>query len=423
MQDPAITTFFDNRKDAWLNNKTKASMDEVQIKELHLECEQIFSLEEWLPKAANRIKSRAVTSHPSKFTHPSTGVGEKNKKNCTYVTPVICEAERYSDGFLRTGNVVSKLDSLGNAAELDVDEFLNLIMLDGNKLIEHIQLETDLAKSLLNIKFAQFEELKDGFLKFLYPSSDISTSSKIKQVYFPVEGDYHQLSLLTNSGMVFSLRERIDDIRFSETAKERRALKKANEYSEKGFSEIYNITTIGYGGAQPQNISVLNNVHYGKAHLLSSLPPTLDQRNIQFPKTNFFTESHRYYECNETYHALHRILKTDYNNINIREGRDYRLQELLDRIIDKMWAVRDAADSQYHAQSSKLKKHQQIWLCNGYESERDEDNQWLNQLCIEISRWIIRSYEKALGKHAIKLGEAELLKISEIVEFNREALR
>ena len=59
-------------------------MDEVQIKELHLECEHIFSLEEWLPKASNRIKSRAVTSHPSKFTHPSTGVGEKNKKNCWF---------------------------------------------------------------------------------------------------------------------------------------------------------------------------------------------------------------------------------------------------------------------------------------------------------------------------------------------------
>ncbi|MBT3716381.1 MAG: type I-F CRISPR-associated protein Csy1 [Deltaproteobacteria bacterium] len=423
MLDPAISTFFDNRKETWLKNKTNASTSDEELVNLQRECDYIFSLEEWLPKAAKRAGSRATATHPSKFTHPSTGVGPKNEKNCTYVTPVICKSEKYSDGFMRTGSIKSKLDSLGNAGELDVDEFVNLIMLDGDKLISHIELETDLAKSLLNIKSVQFEELKEGFLSIITPACNISTSSKIKQVYFPVADDYHLLSLLTNSGMIFAMRERIDTIRFSDATKEFRELKKKNDFSEFGFAEIYNITTIGYGGDNPWNISRLNTENHGKAHLLSSLPPSIKQRNIHFPKTNFFTESHHYYESREIFYALHKIFKTGYNNINIREGRDYRLQELFDRIVDKMWAVRAVADSQYHAQSSNLKKHQLIWICNGYELERDKDDQWLDKLSKEISQWIIRSYERTLGRQAIRLGEAEWIKINEIVEKNKEALR
>ena len=423
MLDPAISSFFEEKKVAHLEKHSKTSMNEVEIKELQFECEKIFSLAEWLPEAASRIKSRAVTTHPSKFTHPSTGIGKKNKENFSYVTPVTCMAKGDSDGFLRTGNVASKIDSIGNSADLDVDRFLNLTMLDGERLIDHIQLETDLAKSLLNINSYKFEDLRDAFLKLVNPSSEIYTNSKIKQVYFPVGDDYHQLSILTNSGMIFTLKERINDMRPSETNKDVRNSKNKNEFSDIGFSELYNITTIGYGGSKPQNISKLNNEYYGKAHLLSSMPPTLDIREINFPKSNFFKESHLYYKYHQIFHAFHRILKTDYNNINIREGRDYRLQELIDSIIDKMMAVRSVSENQYHLQTSMLEKHQQIWLCNGFEREREEDDQWLDQLINEISRWIILSYEKSLGKQAIKLGSTEHRYISDIVEINREDLR
>jgi len=42
---------------------------------------------------------------------------------------------------------------------------------------------------------------------------------------------------------------------------------------------------------------------------------------------------------------------------------------------------------------------------------------------MEISSWIIRSYEKLMGKHAYKLGEAERVHIHELVSENREGLR
>jgi len=418
MKDPVIVDFFDDRKEAWLKKNVKSSMGVDEVNELKSECEQIFSLNQWLPNAAKRAGQISMATHPCTFSHPSA---RKNKNG--YVESVIACSEFTNDGFLKTGSTLVETDALGNAAALDVYKFLTLKLSDGKQLLSHIQKNTELAESLLKISTASYQELKDGFLAMVEIKGENITSSKIKQVYFPVDNEYHQLSLLTNSGLVFKLRDRIDAIRFSESAKELRAIKKNNGFSDQGFSELYDITTISYGGTKPQNISVLNNKNAGKAHLLRSLPPEIDKRTIHFPKTNFFIESFRYHDCRDIFYAFHKILKTNYNNINIREGRDYRLQELLDRIVNKMWAVRSVAAVQYYTESSQLKSHQKIWLCEEFLTEREESDQWLDKLCKEISSWVIRTYEKILGKQAIKLGEAERLKIIEIVLQNKEALR
>lgn len=424
MMNPAIEAFFTERKEAWLKKNLKASMEEVEAREKQLECDQIFALENWLPNAAKRAGSRAFATHPSKYSHPSTGVGKKNIKNHTYVSPLICRATKAVDGFLRSGNAEAELDSLGDAAALDVDSFLKLGMADKNTLFEHIKNETDLARKLLDIQSETYEKLREGFLAIAKPSSEVSTSSRIKQVYFPVADDaYHQLSLLTNSGLVYELKKRIDNIRFSDEVKELRARKRKNEFSEIGFAELYNLTTIGYGGTKPQNISVLNNQNYGKAHLLLSAPPMLDKRNIHFPKQNFFGETFRHYECRDIFDALHKLFKTNYNNVHIREGRDYRLQDLMDRIIDKMWAVRSVSGEQYRSEHTGLAPHQSIWLCDEHRQTREDENGWLDKLCKEIATWIIRTYGKSLGKQAIKLGEFERLHVLDVVNKNREALR
>ena len=108
--------------------------------------------------------------------------------------------------------------------------------------------------------------------------------------------------------------------------------------------------------------------------------------------------------------------------MHIREGRDYRLQNLMERIIDKMWAVRAVSKEQYRSESSQLKPHQKIWLCEEFQQIREEENDWLDKLCKEIASWIIRTYEKIMGAQ-VKLGESEWLHIHDIVKQNREALR
>jgi len=330
MLDPAITEFFDDRKSAWLKKNIKTTMDDSEVNDLRTECDRLFSLTVWLPSAAKRAGQISMATHPCTFSHPSA---RKNKNG--YVSSVIAQAPYTVDGYLRTGNVTVDTDALGNAAALDVYKFLTLTMSDNQTLLTHIANETELATQLLKLDDIPYQSLREGFLKMIENSGSSVTSSKIKQVFFPVGGAYHQLSMLSNSGMIYQLRERIDGIRFSEATKELRDLKRKNEFSEQGFSEVYNLTTIGYGGTKPQNISVLNSQNGGKAHLLQSLPPQIEPRDTHFPKTNFFSESVRYYEHRNSFQSLHKILKTNYNNINIRKGRDYRLQEIIDRVIER----------------------------------------------------------------------------------------
>jgi len=419
--DPSIDVYFSDRKEAWLKKNLKSSMDESETREKQLECTQVFSPENWLPKAAKRAGQMSLATHPCTFSHPSA---RKNKNG--YATPVIADASMAIDGFLRSGNVVVETDALGNAAALDVYKFLTLEMADSRKLIEHIKEDSELAVELLTIQTEDYESLKSGFLAMV--NSDDNginsiTSSKIKQVYFPVAGNYHQLSLLSNSGIVYELRKRIDKIRFSDEVKELRERRRNNVYSERDFTELYDLTTIGYGGTKPQNISVLNNQNGGKAHLLLSLPPSINKRDIRFPKRDFFSESFRYYEYREVFDALHKLFKSDYNNIRIREGRDYRLQDLIDRIINKMWAVRVVSAEQYRSKQSQLEAHQRIWLCDECQQVREDENDWLDRLCKEIAAWIIRTYEKLLGKQAFKLDEDVRRHIHGIVTLNREVLR
>ena len=418
MSDPAIQNYFSERKEAWMKKNLNTAMQEHEVKELEQLCEQQFSLNEWLPNAAKRAGQISMSTHPCTFSHPSA---RKNKNG--YVSSVLAEIDRVEDGYLKTGNVSVATDALGNAAALDVYKFLTLTMQNGENLLTHIQQETDLAKALLTIKAANYQDLRSGFLAMVEGATESITSSKIKQVYFPVDDDYHQLSLLTNSGMVYQLRSRLDKLRFSDEVKELRDKKRKNEFSEQGFSEIYGLTAIGYGGTKPQNISVLNNQNGGKAHLLSSLPPSIEKRSIHFPRSDFFTESFKKYEYADNFKALHKLFQTDYNNIKLRDARDRNLQQIINLLIEKMWAVRAVSQTQYHAETSSLSSVQLTWLHDDFADEREKSVQWLNLLITEISTWLTRSYEKVLDKKAIKLGDAERLHFAEVIERNREFLK
>jgi len=415
-----ITSFFDERKEIWLKKSLKPSLSDEEILKVHEACTEIFSLEIWLPNAAKRAGQISMSTHPCTFSHPSA---RKNKNG--YVTSIISEAEHRDDGFLRSGNVMVQKDALGNAAALDVHKFLSLKMPDGKQLIEHIKNDTDLSKALLRIKTKSYEALRDGFLEMIVSSKESITSSKIKQVYFPVDDDYHQLSLLSNSGMMYHLRKRLDEIRFSDKVKELREKRRKNEFSEEGYAEIYNLTTIAYGGTKPQNISVLNSQNGGKAQLLYSMPPVLNDRTTRFPKHDFFHESIRLWNLSDTFKALHNIYKVpNYSNVTMRDARKYHYERLVEKIIEQMWAVRLVADEQYYEKTSRLKSHQKIWLCPEYEARRDEGDEWLDKVTKEISLWIIHSYKKQLGKSAIDInGKEELIDIEKIVEKYKEALR
>jgi CRISPR-associated protein Csy1 len=434
MIDKAIREFFDDRKEAWLKKNLKVSMSCAEVTEKEIECESVFNLNNWLPNAANRAGQISISTHPCTFSHPSS---RKNKNG--YVSSIIAKSVKHNDGFLRSGNLDVATDALGNAAALDVYKFLMLEMADGERLIQHLQQDSALALNFFTLEngseAVSYQALKQGFLAMTTANAGIMTSSKIKQVYFPLvdvdqaansvaseQTQYHQLSILTASGILFELRKRLDAIRFGDEIKDAREKKKTNQ-EHRGFKEIYNLTTMGYGGTKPQNISVLNNQNGGKAHMFMSTPPTLKQRDVHFPHSDFFVQSLNYYQCKAQFLALHKLYSRDVNNVHIRIQRDEYYQSVVDYIIEKMWQVRGVTSEQFNLKDSQLSADQQIWLCDDNKALREISDDWLDVVFDSITTFLFYGYEKTLKQKAIKFSDAELKSMRKVVLKNKEALR
>ena len=439
MSDQAIDRFFLERKEAWLKKNLKSSMDEDAIKAVKSECEITFSLEQWLPNAAKRAGQISLTTHPCRFSHPSA---KKNKNG--EVTSVIAQNKLENDGYLRFGNVQTDIDALGNSAALDVYKFLMLVMSDGETLMYHITNDTELAKKTLTIKSEGYDNLKEGFMTMAAINDENITSAKIKQVYFPLNNgsdNYHLLSILTNSGMIFEAKKRIDALRFlteeeKTIRKEAKEAKLNNLYHDHQWKEIYNLTTIGYGGTKPQNISVLNSQNYGESRLFLSTPPMIKKRGLHFPTKNFFTQSLNPYHYRDLFLSLHKLYISPINNSKLRnklddyfsdltkKDKDGQASSIVGRIIETVWAIRKISPEQYHEESSDLPQYQRIWLCEGYDNTtREKSDDWLDAVEKEMQQWLHNSYEKVMGKKAIKFGPAEFQYLADQVSINREALR
>lgn len=418
MVDPAIEAFLQERIKRRAEAKTKEQIKsdgelEPQKKiEIEDAANEEYALKNWLLFCSKNAHGISMTTHPSKYSHPDA------KSSAVYSRPT-----NKNPGFLTIGGISVEDDVIfETAAYMPIYQFLTLILKDGLTVIDHLDNNTDSIKQQFSI-VENYSQTRESLLQVRINNTEVYTDEKIKQVYFPHSENYHLLSTVSSSSVMFYLKKKIKAINSYDDNKEAIECRRNNEYFEGEYKEIKNITIQGHVKSNPQCISQLNKDNFGEVYLLESMPPILEKRDIHFPKQNFFSESFRYFEYREVFDALHKLFKTKYNNVHIREGRDYRLQNLMERIIDKMWAVRAVSKEQYWSGNSHLKPHQKIWLCDEYHQTREEENDWLDKLCNEIASWIIRTYEKLLGKQAFKLGESERLHIHDIVNQNREALR
>jgi len=423
-----IIEFFEKRK---LESLTTCSTfeEKVSVVRQHLKV--------WLAEMAGKVRQMSLSTHPCTFVHPSANknvnlVAQANSRGKIKITekkvgttPVIASTRRLNDGFLRSGNIDRvECDALGNAAVLGYYSFLNVVLPDGKTILWHIENETDKAKELLsNTDNVGYNELRNGILAVKNYDGALSTSSKLKQVYFPVSGGYHLLSVLMPSGIMFEMRKRIQSMKFGEEAKALRDARKNNDYSKTSFKDIPDLTEVGFGGANPQNVSVLNAANRGKAYYLSSSPPVLSGEKVKVPKKNFFAEILWPGFYKEDFLALHKLFKADINNINIRRGRDNIILYIFDDILRKIWAIR----SSEFGWSTKdrfagLPLYQKVILDNLYADVRSNSETEISEFLMDLARWVIRAYQKIAGNDAIKLSDEELVYIKKLIEGQSEVL-
>lgn len=401
-----INSFVNSRKELWLEPRLKKATDEEAI-QIRNEANEKFNLQNWLPDAAKRAGQLSITTHPSKFTHPSAKS-----------TSVIANNKQSNDGYLRSGNVSSPLDVFGNAAAMDVYRFLSIPLSEESTrtLLDAFEnSDSELEQSINNLGL-NFEELKIDFLKIKSESGIVKTDLLLKQVYFPIskEHEYHLLSILTASGLITELKQRVDSIRFSENTKNARAAKKAGNNDEYGYKDLFDLTIVGYGGTKPQNISVLNNQNYGKSYLLPCIPPLFEKRPVKLPTRDFFVQTLYLKAETDRFIALHKIVLKK-NNSEASQSIKKIISGIIDQILYKAYQLRQSNEKGW-SQSEHYKGlslSQQIWLDDMYEADRINNEEWRDDIAKDMARVMVEMYEDI---NQVKiLGDPELTYIQKLI--------
>jgi CRISPR-associated protein (Cas_Csy1). len=399
--------FFAERLEAYFLFKDGMAHDEIA----NFETESVADV---IKKIAEGSKHGTVISHPSKMSHPS----------CKYPRVYSTDFKKSQDGYLRSGNAEALFDLHINATQLKVYKFLSL-KINGISILEHLKSPNlTLLSETFGLSELFFENILNLFSDCIY-SQSLKTDRFVKQVYFPIGYEqYHQLSLLTPAGLVFNMKAKIDWLTSrSPQAYSGKKARQSNDYHELGYKTLSDLTVTKHGGDHPKNISGLNNKHQ-TYYLLSSKPPELTHHNIRLPRTDFFKETFSPWQAKEVLESLHRLFLTDYNNINLRDGRDYRIQQYVDLVIEKMWQVRLFFEEYSGELSSALPLEQKTWLYPQFAEQRQQEDEWLDKIIRHIARGLINHYSHSkVIANPLTLADQELLAIEKVVASNKENLR
>lgn len=405
-----IEQFLADKQQKWLDSKLKGSMSETEKEHLFKDARDKFFAPNWIKFAAPRAKQLTLATHVAKFSHPNAKVSS-----------IVYEAEINNQNYIQSGSTAKKMDVFGNAAALDVYQFL-MLEIEGKVLLNLFEEANEPLFNYLDQLDLDRQSISNDFLA-IKKSDFVFTDSLVKQVYFPVEEntreDYHTLSTLTSSALLFQLKKKIQDIQYGRNYEQEDTLKKLRKARRENtstdglesntYSEFFNLTSVAFGGTKPQNISSMNSVNGGSAILLSCLPPTLEERKVRLPKNNFFLESLSIYRLKPLLESLHLAMKSWKNNVETRERRVYYLENIVYDILYIVWHLRQKGpgwtkDPIY----AGLPKEQKKWL-DSEKYDAFDHEVWSGKIINTMTTWIIQSYKKIKKKDAFPLSDTELM--------------
>ena len=429
MLDKAVLEFLEKLKEEWLRKQIAPKITEDKINKLKHDADEMFS-KSWLEKIIKNLSNSKdvgrlkYTTHPPKFSHPDAKLDAIN-----------FESKNKRGNFLATGNLVCvNLDMYSNsgAAYLKKDyiyvyEFLVSKLQDDRMVVDHLRASTPEVQDIfaqLNIN-KSFAEVSTALIGLVNLNQPTETSGKIKQIYFPVAENYHLLSLLAASPLMTELKTRINHLNFSDKNEEVRAALKNKSPVKAELNVILNLTKIGYGGANKQNISVLNNKDGGYFYLLSSTPPLLEKRQTQPPKIDFFENCLWVGLFKKDFVDFHKVLSWRKNNKDIRDMRDDIVLNALTRVKRLMEQIRAIqagwSDSKIY---DDLDHWQKVWLDEKYAEIRNDskrNHDYLSKSQSYFANWFIGYYKQTTKDNKL-LGDDDIEHIKKILSEERELL-
>ena len=349
---------------------------------------------QWLADVTENIAQCKMAFYVGKYVHPDSRVSAYQSSHVT------------EDGYVVTDGNTCVPDILTPAQDIGSANFLLFPVNQEITVLEDLLGKGGRTREVLErmgLPFAPLEKAAED-LKQRSGAMPASTETQLRQVYFPVgEDQYHLLTILPASSLMWKCAGIIRNLRAGAFA--------AHDAKDPAYgsdwAEIRDLTMVGFGGTKPQNISALNSKRGGKAFLIPSLPPILASQTVRLPKKNFFYDTLRSQSIAPDLFALHKLMKADRNNVDIREKIKEFLMHIVDIALVEGERVRETPEGWTEEERyANLFTAQKIWLDDKYQ-ERRNDPDWIPSVCDDFARWVMKTYERLLGHEAYTLGDGE----------------
>jgi CRISPR-associated protein Csy1 len=230
------------------------------------------------------------------------------------------------------------------------------------------------------------------------------TDFLLKQLYFPVENNYHLLSLLPSS----SLAQKFYGNHFAKD------VRKTKEKTNKArLSEIYakdlsirlpSVARLLVTQSQPQNVSVLNGSRGGAIRLLSSQPPTWkSQIKPPINSKSWFDRGVPFSAIKEDIEYLRSFfLRFEQLNLSTKDPKKWIWLttwgcRILSNVLFYAESIQNLPSGWSCALDVKLKLEQQYFLdpyrTDEVFSKAKEVSDWQNVVAIDFARWLNRKIQ------------------------------
>jgi len=336
---------------------------------------------EYLTSASARAKQIQFATHIAKFTNSDTKSTNVFLENTEQI-PYVCTME-FSD-----------IDVTGNAAALDVAKLL--LLSDGKiTLLEEISREESSSLEPFAENDDQLKNWMAGFTRAL-EKRDPASHNLSKQIFFPVNGDYHLLSPLYPSTLAKHLHSKVNEDLYSNQAKEARECKKKKLPSSYAVTSYPGLCIQKHGGSKPQNVSLLNSAMGGRAYLYRSLPPECKTLKKPPQKPNDFWyefDSRSFRVMIELVNYLKTVEQKD-SNLKIRNQVKYYIEQIVDILI--IYSAEVQKFKPGWSNDSKIPQSEKLWLDPHNEEllEQRKNGDWMEEIASQFARKISRFLEK-----------------------------
>ena len=292
------------------------------------------------------------------------------------------------------------IDASGNAAALPLSAFLNFPVVDGITIGQLVLEKHAALKDAFHSNPEESERLQAIFYQVVLSQVDKpKTDERNKQILWAVEDDYICLVPLYPVSMTNYLYTQIQTMRFSEeNTLARKNRNKANEL-QKSYPTIQNLAVLNIGGSNPQGVSQLMSKQGGRNYLLPSMPPIFKQSQdirISFNATSIFTTKALQYKAKDALNALFAIIKTNHNNVNIRDARKAILSDIAYQVISLGETIQTVRPAGWSRDYHDLSMNQKYWLdpkraeLEGEEDFRHarETEDWRTAIEVDFANWL-----------------------------------